>query len=168
MIRSTSPEKERVALVAVDLNRNNADWTAKASLSELSSLANTAGVTVVGQLTQKMSAPNKSTYLNKGKIEELIKLKETWNYETIIVDDELTPTQQQNLEELLESRVIDRLALILDIFAQRARTHEGKLQVELAQLEYNLPRLSGKWSHLERLGAGIGTRGPGESQLETD
>jgi GTP-binding protein HflX len=168
MIRSTSPEKERVALVAVDLNRNNADWTAKASLSELSSLANTAGVTVVGQLTQKMSAPNKSTYLNKGKIEELIKLKETSNYETIIVDDELTPTQQQNLEELLESRVIDRLALILDIFAQRARTHEGKLQVELAQLEYNLPRLSGKWSHLERLGAGIGTRGPGESQLETD
>jgi GTP-binding protein HflX len=168
MIRSTSPEKERVALVAVDLNRSNADWTAKASLSELASLANTAGAVVVGQLTQKMSAPNKSTYLNKGKIDELIKLRETWNYETIVVDDELTPTQQQNLEELLESRVIDRLALILDIFAKRARTHEGKLQVELAQLEYNLPRLSGKWSHLERLGAGIGTRGPGESQLETD
>lgn len=168
MVRSTSPEKERVALVAVDLNRNNADWTARASLSELASLANTAGATVVGQLTQKMSAPNKSTYLNKGKIDELIKLKEAWKYETIIVDDELTPTQQQTMEELLESRVIDRLALILDIFAKRARTHEGKLQVELAQLEYNLPRLSGKWSHLERLGAGIGTRGPGESQLETD
>jgi GTP-binding protein HflX len=168
MIRSTSPERERVALVAVDLNRNNAEWTAKASLSELASLVNTAGATVVGQLTQKMSAPNKSTYLNKGKIDELVKLGETWNYDTVIVDDELTPTQQQNLEELLERRVIDRLALILDIFAKRARTHEGKLQVELAQLEYNLPRLSGKWSHLERLGAGIGTRGPGESQLETD
>jgi GTP-binding protein HflX len=134
----------------------------------LASLANTAGASLVGQMTQKMSAPNKSTYLNKGKLEEVIKLKETWNYDTIIVDDELTPTQQQNLEELLECRVIDRLALILDIFAKRARTHEGKLQVELAQLEYNLPRLTGKWSHLERLGAGIGTRGPGESQLETD
>ncbi len=134
----------------------------------MASLATTAGASVVGQITQKMSAPNKSTYLNKGKIGELLKLKETWNFETVIVDDELTPTQQQTLEDLLESRVIDRLALILDIFARRARTHEGKLQVELAQLEYNLPRLTGKWSHLERLGAGIGTRGPGESQLESD
>ena len=141
-----------MVLIAVDLNRNNADWTAKASLTELASLADTAGANVVGQLTQKMSAPNKSTYLNKGKLDELIKLKETWNYETVIVDDELTPSQQQNLEGLLECRVMDRLAIILDIFARRARTHEGKLQVELAQLEYNLPRLTGKWSHLERLG----------------
>lgn len=137
-------------------------------MAELASLANTAGAEVVGQLKQKLSQPQKTTYLGKGKIQELVKLKETLNYETVIVDDELTPTQQQNLETALECRVIDRIALILDIFAQRARTHEGKLQVELAQLEYNLPRLTGQWTHLERLGAGIGTRGPGESQLETD
>jgi GTPase len=137
-------------------------------MAELSSLAGTAGAEVVGQITQKMSAPNKTTYLNKGKIEDLLKRKDDWKYDTVIIDDEITPNQQKALEEMLECRVIDRLALILDIFAKRARTHEGKLQVELAQLEYNLPRLTGKWSHLERLGAGIGTRGPGESQLETD
>ena len=104
-------------------------------MAELASLANTAGAEVVGQLKQKLSQPQKTTYLGKGKIQELVKLKETLNYETVIVDDELTPTQQQNLETALECRVIDRIALILDIFAQRARTHEGKLQVELAQLE---------------------------------
>ena len=95
-------------------------------------------------------------------------LKSTQDYNVIILDDELTPNQQQNLEEALEVKVIDRVALILDIFSKRARTHEGRLQVELAQHQYLLPRLAGQWSHLERLGGGIGTRGPGESQLETD
>ena len=131
-------------------------------------LAYTAGANVVGKITQKMRTPSREHYLGKGKLEELKASKNTLNYDTVIVDDELSPQQQQNLEDFLESKVVDRVALILDIFARRARTHEGKLQVELAQYEYNLPRLVGKWRHLERLGAGIGTRGPGESQLETD
>jgi len=104
----------------------------------------------------------------KGKIEELIGLKEQTRYDTVIFDDELSPRQQRNLEEALGVKVIDRSALILHIFARKARTHEGKLQVELAQHQYLLPRLIGQWRHLERLGGGIGTRGPGESQLETD
>jgi GTP-binding protein HflX len=168
IIINTTKEKERVALVAVEKTGRGPAWSAEASLAELASLANTAGAVVVGKMTQKLAHAHPQTYLNKGKIEELKKLKETWNYDTIIIDDELNPTQQEKLEELLETKVNDRIALILHIFAMRARTHEGKLQTELAQLEYNLPRLTGKWSHLERLGAGIGTRGPGESQLETD
>jgi GTP-binding protein HflX len=119
-------------------------------------------------LTQKLDAPSPTYYLGKGKIEELISLKEQTRYDTVIFDDELSPRQQRNLEEALGVKVIDRTALILHIFAQKARTHEGKLQVELAQHQYLLPRLIGQWSHLERLGGGIGTRGPGESQLETD
>jgi GTPase len=115
-----------------------------------------------------LRTPSREYYLGKGKLEELKTSKGKVGYDTIIVDDELDPRQQQNLEDILESKVVDRIALILDIFARRARTHEGKLQVELAQYEYNLPSLVGKWRHLERLGAGIGTRGPGESQLETD
>ena len=122
----------------------------------------------MGRYTQRLPVPSKTHYLGKGKLEGLLKLKETLNFDTVIVDDELSALQQQNMEDLLEVKVIDRITLILDIFAKRARTHEGKLQVELAQCEYNLPRLTGKWTHLERLGAGIGTRGPGESQLETD
>ena len=106
--------------------------------------------------------------MGKGKLEELLALKGSINYNVLIIDDELSPLQQQNLEEALEVKVIDRAALILDIFARRARTREGRLQVELAQHQYLLPRLAGQWRHLERLGGGIGTRGPGESQLETD
>jgi GTP-binding protein HflX len=106
--------------------------------------------------------------VGRGKIQDLLAIKEKDPYSVIILDDELTPNQQRNLEEVLEVKVIDRAALILDIFARRARTHEGRLQVELAQHQYLLPRLTGQWSHLERLGGGIGTRGPGESQLETD
>ncbi len=155
-------------LVAVETPGAEGKWASADSLNELAVLADSAGARVVGRLTQKLSSPSKSTYLGKGKLDELLKLKEKVSYETVIVDDELTPQQQQNLEEFLQTKVIDRIALILDIFARRARTHEGKLQVELAQYEYNLPRLAGKWRHLERLGAGIGTRGPGESQLETD
>lgn len=110
----------------------------------------------------------KTTYLGKGKLQELIELKETLNYDTVIFDDELSPLQQRVLESALCVKVIDRVAVILDIFAKHAETREGRLQVELAQHEYLLPRLTGQWTHLERLGAGIGTRGPGESQLETD
>ena len=112
--------------------------------------------------------PSKTHYVGKGKLEELLALKDSVNYDVIIFDDKLSPLQQRNLEEALQVKVIDRAALILDIFARRAQTREGQLQVELAQHQYLLPRLAGQWSHLERLGGGIGTRGPGESQLETD
>lgn len=123
---------------------------------------------MVGKLIQRLPKPSKTHYLGKGKLEELLSLKGSINYNVVIFDDELSPLQQRNLEEILKTKVIDRAALILDIFAKRARTHEGRLQVELAQHQYLFPRLAGQWSHLERLGGGIGTRGPGESQLETD
>ena len=137
-------------------------------MDELARLAGTAGVEVVGWMLQRVSTPSKTHYLGSGKLEELIALKSSLNYDVVIFDDELSPIQQRNLEEALKVKVIDRVALILDIFAKHARTREGKLQVELAQHEYLFPRLAGQWSHLERLGGGIGTRGPGESQLETD
>jgi GTP-binding protein HflX len=147
---------------------SNHDWSVIASLQELSYLTKTAGANVVGMLTQKLDVPSPTYYIGKGKIQELIDLKEQTQYDTVIFDDELSPRQQRNLEEALGVKVIDRTALILHIFARKARTHEGKLQVELAQHQYLLPRLVGQWRHLERLGAGIGTRGPGEAQLETD
>lgn len=140
----------------------------EASIEELALLTGTAGANVVGKLVQRLPIPSKTHYLGKGKLEELLALKNSANYNVVIFDDELSPIQQRNLEEALQVKVIDRVALILDIFARRARTHEGQLQVELAQHQYLLPRLAGQWSHLERLGGGIGTRGPGESQLETD
>ena len=127
-----------------------------------------AGAEVVGKTVQQLAEPSKSLYVGKGKLEELVASRDSLDFTVIILDDELSPNQQRNLEEALNVKVIDRAALILDIFARRARTHEGRLQVELAQHQYLLPRLAGQWSHLERLGAGIGTRGPGESQLETD
>lgn len=123
---------------------------------------------MVGKIIQRLPVPSKTHYIGKGKLEELLALKDSVNYDVVIFDDELSPLQQRNLEDALQVKVIDRVALILDIFARRARTHEGQLQVELAQHQYLLPRLAGQWSHLERLGGGIGTRGPGESQLETD
>jgi GTP-binding protein HflX len=137
-------------------------------MDELAGLAAAAGATVVGRVIQQLPSPSPSHYVGKGKLEELIALRDTADYSVIIVDDALSPLQQHNLEETLRVKIIDRVALILDIFSRRARTHEGRLQVELAQHEYLLPRLAGQWSHLERLGGGIGTRGPGESQLETD
>ena len=141
----------------------------RASLSELADLARTAGAKVVGTLTQQLSKPT-HYYLGKGKLEQLKDTVLAKRIDTVICDDELTPTQQRNLERALEEKVkvIDRTALILDVFASRAQTREGRLQVELAQHEYLMPRLAGQWSHLERLGGGIGTRGPGESQIETD
>jgi GTP-binding protein HflX len=137
-------------------------------LGELRELLRTAGVEPVGELVQRRPSPDVRTYVGKGKLEELKELVKGSGAESLIVDDELDPGQQRRLEDALTARVIDRTQLILDIFAQHARSAEGKLQVELAQLEYNLPRMRGMWQHLERLGGGIGTRGPGESQLETD
>ena len=137
-------------------------------LDELRELARTAGVEPVGQLVQHRSRPDARTFVGKGKLRELHESYAHARAEVLLVDDELTPTQQRALEDALKARVVDRTQLILDIFAQHARSSEGKLQVELAQLEYNLPRMRGLWQHLERLGGGVGTRGPGESQLETD
>jgi len=142
--------------------------SAESSQEELAQLTGSAGAEVVGRITQRLPVAQKAHYLGKGKLDELLALKESVNYDVVIVDDELSPLQQRNLEDILQVKVIDRAALILDIFARRARTREGQLQVELAQHQYLLPRLAGQWSHLERLGGGIGTRGPGESQLETD
>ncbi len=141
---------------------------ADASIDELARLAHTAGAEVVGQVVQRWHQVSRAQYLGKGKLDELYSSKESLGFDMVIVDDELSPAQQRNLEEALQVKIIDRAALILDIFARRARTREGQLQVELAQHQYLLPRLAGQWSHLERLGGGIGTRGPGESQLETD
>lgn len=155
-------------MVAVAAKGSADRWSAENSMEELAQLARTAGADVVGRLIQRLPIPSKTHYLGKGKLDELLSLKGSVNYDVIIFDDELSPLQQQNLEETLRVKVIDRAALILDIFAKRARTHEGQLQVELAQHQYLFPRLAGQWSHLERLGGGIGTRGPGESQLETD
>ena len=146
----------------------NHDWSAADSLEELRYLAKAAGADIVGTLVQKLDVPSPTHYIGKGKIAELVSLKEQTYYDTVIFDDELSPRQQRNLEEVLGVKVVDRTALILDIFAKQARTREGQLQVELAQHQYLLPRLLGQWSHLERLGGSIGTRGPGESQLETD
>ena len=147
---------------------NKGNWSAEASIDELAQLAGTAGAEVVGKIIQRLPVPSKTHYIGKGKLEELVALKGSVSYNVVVFDDELSPLQQRNLEDALQVKVIDRVALILDIFARRARTHEGQLQVELAQHQYLLPRLAGQWSHLERLGGGIGTRGPGESQLETD
>jgi GTP-binding protein HflX len=137
-------------------------------LAELAELARTAGVAPVGRLVQHRARPDQRTYVGKGKLEELKTAYAAADAEVLVVDGELDPTQQRALENALDSRVVDRTQLILDIFAQHAVSAEGKLQVELAQLEYNLPRMRGLWKHLERLGGGVGTRGPGESQLETD
>ncbi len=137
-------------------------------LLELRELARTAGVEVVAELVQHRERPDRRTYVGKGKLEELKAAYADSGSEVLIVDDELDPTQQRALENALSARVVDRTQLILDIFAQHAVSAEGKLQVELAQLEYNLPRMRGMWQHLERLGGGVGTRGPGETQLESD
>jgi len=137
-------------------------------LAELRELARTALVEPVGAIVQHRPRPERRTYLGKGKLEELKRTYRDSGAEVLLVDDELDPAQQRTLEDTLQARVVDRTQLILDIFAQHAVSAEGKLQVELAQLEYNLPRMRGMWQHLERLGGGVGTRGPGESQLESD
>lgn len=157
-------EPEKAVLVAVDTGEYDVD----SSLAELEELAKTAGAQVVCQMAQKREAPDTATYIGKGKIEELSDFCINEKPDLIIVDSELSPSQQKNIETVTDTRVIDRTTLILDIFAQRALSGEGKLQVELAQLKYALPRLSGKGASMSRLGGGIGTRGPGETKLETD
>lgn len=176
----TTPPRERAFLVGVDLRNNNPILSLEDSLTELALLADTAGVDVVGELTQKLSRPHVETYIGPGKVEELKALAEETLAEVVIFDDELLPRHQRELEKALGKniRVIDRTALILDIFAQHAHTKEGMLQVELAQYEYNLPRLTRAWTHLERQAGGgggragstggVGLRGPGETQLEVD
>jgi GTP-binding protein HflX len=161
------PPRELAFLVAVDTGQEPG-WTAEESLNELAALADTAGAEVVGAEWQHRRHPDPAWYLGKGKAQELVQAKAETGFTLLIADDELTPNQQRSLEETLGCKVLDRSGLILDIFAQHARTHEGRLQVELAQLEYQLPRLTRLWTHLSRTGGGIGTRGPGESQLETD
>ena len=142
-------------------------WELEDTLDELAYLTDAAGAVEVGRVTQRSDRLT-PTYVGKGKLQEVQDMVSDEKADTVIFDDELTPTQQRNLEAALQVKVIDRTALILDVFGRHARTHEGKLQVELAQHQYLLPRLVGQWSHLERLGGGIGTRGPGETQLETD
>ena len=159
-----SPEPERGFVLAVLAQGADADD----ELAEVKELARTAGVDPVGQVVQHRARPAQRTYVGKGKLEELKQRFGESGAESLLVDDELDPSQQRFLENALDARVIDRTQLILDIFAQHASSAEGKLQVELAQLEYNLPRMRGMWQHLERLGGGVGTRGPGESQLESD
>jgi GTP-binding protein HflX len=156
-------------LIGAPLKRSVDRHRVEEHLGELGRLADTAGAVVVGELTQRLDRPDPATYLGKGKIEELRARIEADNASLIIFDDELTPAQGKNVEEATGRRVMDRAELILDIFATRARTSEAKMQVELAQLEYMLPRLTRMWTHLERIrGGGIGARGPGETQLETD
>jgi GTP-binding protein HflX len=144
------------------------DADVERELAELHELARTAGVEIISELVQRRAQPDPRSYVGKGKLGQLESAFAASGAESLIVDDEITPVQQRTLENALEVRVVDRTQLILDIFAQHARSAEGKLQVELAQLEYNLPRMRGMWKHLERLGGGVGTRGPGESQLESD
>ncbi len=162
-----APPVERAFLIAVDTGAGEG-WSAQDSLVELASLADTAGAEVVGAEWQNRRHVDPNWYLGKGKAEELRVAQQETGFTLLVADDELSPGQQRSLEELLGVKVLDRSGLILDIFAQHARTHEGRLQVELAQLEYQLPRLTRLWTHLSRTGGGIGTRGPGETQLETD
>ena len=160
-------KRERALLAALRLPRQRR-YEVEESLDELGRLAESAGAEVVGRVTQERLAPTPKLYFGKGKVDELKVSSEREGANLMISDDALSPIQERNLGGSLGLKVIDRTALILDIFAQRARTMEGKLQVELAQLSYLLPRLVGQWKHLERLGGGIGTRGPGETQLESD
>ena len=158
---------DRAILMGLRLPRQKR-WEVEESMEELRRLAETAGAEVVANVIQERTERNPRLHFGKGKVEEVRELARALGAGLLISDDSLSPGQERNLTRALDVRVIDRTALILDIFAQRARTSEGKLQVELAQLTYLLPRLVGQWSHLERLGGGIGTRGPGETQLESD
>ncbi len=162
-----APPKELAFLVAVETGAD-AGWPAEDSLAELASLADTAGAEVVGAEWQARRHVDPNWYVGKGKAAELVQARAETGFNLLVTDDELSPNQQKSLESLLGVKILDRSGLILDIFAQHARTHEGRLQVELAQLEYQMPRLTRLWTHLSRTGGGIGTRGPGETQLETD
>ena len=171
---------EKAFLAGVEVESSESLWSIQDSLEELAALARTAGAEVVGSIIQRLHTPDRRYYLGKGRTAELAQLQQELGFDLVIFDDELSPSQQRNLEEEVHTRIIDRTALILDIFAQHAHTREGKLQVELAQLEYRLPRLSGHGTALSRVGGGsrgaggggqagaIGVRGPGETKLEVD
>jgi len=156
-------------LVGVEVKSERGIWSLEDSLDELALLAQTAGLRVVGRVTQSLESVNPATYIGKGKLDEVREELARNPFDVLLFDVELSPTQQRNLEEAIDARVLDRTALILDIFAGHARTREGALQVELAQYEYRLPRLTRQWTHLSRQGVGgVGLRGPGETQLESD
>jgi len=165
----TRPKKtqERALLIGLE-KRGVSKWDLQDSLEELAELANSAGAEVVDTITQKLQKPTAPYYIGKGKAEEIKDSFLEREVTSVIFDDELSPAQGRNLENLLARKVLDRTQLILDIFAQRARSREGRLQIELAQLQYLLPRLTRMWDHLSRQTGGIGTRGPGETQLEVD
>ena len=169
----TATVKEKAFLIALDAG-DDSGWSADETLAELAALVETAGGEVVGTMSQKRDSIHPVWYLGSGKAQELKLAKTATGFDLLVADDELSPKQQRSFEKLLDVKVIDRSGIILDIFAQRARTHEGRLQVELAQLQYQLPRLTRLWTHLSRTGGGtggkapIGTKGPGETQLETD
>jgi len=174
-LRDVAPS-EPALLVGVEIDGARDGWSLEASLDELEALAMSAGVLPVGRITQRLDSPNPSTLIGSGKVDELRAAAEELEVEVVLFDRELSPRQQRNLERKLETKVIDRTALILDVFAKHARTREGMLQVELAQYEYRLPRLTRMWTHLARqaggraggVGGGVGLRGPGETQLEID
>ena len=159
---------ERALLVGAPRKRPGARRATDDHLRELADLADTAGAQVVGELTQQIDRPHPGTYLGKGKLDELRDRVQETDASLVLFDEELSPTQGKNIEDAIGKRVMDRAELILDIFATRARSAEAKMQVELAQLEYMLPRLTRMWTHLEKFRGGIGMRGPGETQLETD
>jgi GTP-binding protein HflX len=165
-LHSTAPTAERALLVGAALPKQRIP--VDESVDELARLAETAGLAVVGRVVQALRRIQPATFIGAGKVEEVSALREQTGANVVVFDDPLSAAQQRNLEKAFACKVIDRSALILDIFAQRARSTEGKLQVELAQLQYLLPRLTRQWTHLSRLGGGVGTRGPGETQLEVD
>ena len=175
MIIAAKTVTERAILVGADFRRRapgsisaRTGYTPEESLEELAALARSAGAEVLDSVLQARHAPDSATLIGSGKVDELVLQVKALDADCVLFDQELTPTQQRNLEKQFEVKVLDRTQLILDIFARRARTHEGRLQVELAQLNYILPRLTGQGVQMSRLGGGIGTRGPGETKLETD
>ena len=169
LIETRNTRTERIFLVGVELKSRNEGWEMRDSLDELAELAATAGGEVVGEGVQKLDTPNAATFIGKGKADEFGTHCRQHNVDTVIFDDELSTAQSRNLEKVFNCKVLDRTSLILDIFARRARTREGKLQIELAQLQHLLPRLTRFWGHLSRQKGGIGMRGgEGETQLETD
>ncbi|HYA29073.1 MAG TPA: GTPase HflX [Acidobacteriota bacterium] len=165
---STQHPKEKALLVGVEMPSRDRGVPLSYSLEELERLAKTAGASVLGKHTQQLKSVTPATLIGRGKVDAIQADIKELDANLVIIDEDLSPAQQRNLETAFKVRVVDRSQLILDIFAQRARSNEGKLQVELAQLEYLLPRLTRQWTHLSRLGGGIGTRGPGETQLEVD
>ena len=159
--------RERIIIVGLDTG-NEKDLSIAAQMTELERLVSTAGADVVHHLVQKRESPDPATFIGRGKVQEIFELAEKYDVDTVVFNDELSPAQQNNLEKAFKRSAIDRTAVILDIFAQNASTPEGKAQVELAQLQYLLPRLRGRGIALSQQGGGIGTRGPGETKLEVD